>query len=474
MPRSRRLRGYHRPTDHVDTTQTTHISLCSGYGGIDLGLRRVIPNLRTVAYAEIEAFACELLLARMESGSLDAAPIWSNLKSFPWSAFSGRVDILSGGYPCQPFSTAGKRLGAEDERHLWPFIANGIRILRPRMCFFENVEGHITLGLSTVISDLEELDFKVSWGIFSAQECIDANGRTAPHQRKRVFIMANNTSQTRGRLRFGAQPKITEFGFDGKTSWPSRPGEPQHGWEPPRVVADTELHGCHHANAGLNADGVKGALGQVNEHWQAVGNGQLWPSRPGEPQHVWEPPRVVANTGCDAGERRGSVGEVRAGDAGAKSKGQGSSCTGTDEAWERTQSKPLCSGAESAVGDTAGAGWFASNRDDESMAGSEREEKGREPESRHASQASDCASQRKAESEVGRDFARRLHGVDISELSGLSHSELAEIYEWMVKCDNRTDELRLLGNGVVPATAARAFAVLMNELTSEQVTKQPC
>ena len=412
MPRSRRLRGYHRPTDHVDTTQITHVSLCSGYGGIDLGLRRVIPNLRTVAYAEIEAFACELLLARMESGSLDAAPIWSNLKSFPWSAFSGRVDILSGGYPCQPFSTAGKRLGAEDERHLWPFIANGIRILRPRMCFFENVEGHITLGLSTVISDLEELDFKVSWGIFSAQECIDANGRTAPHQRKRVFIMANNTSQTRGRLRFGAQPKITEFGFDGKTSWPSRPGEPQHGWEPPRVVADTELHGCHHANAGLNADGVKGALGQVNEHWQAVGNGQLWPSRPGEPQHSWEPPRVVSS-------------------------------------------------AEPAVGDTS----TAQRRADDIRR------------SRQTEQTTDhdtAPSEREAESEVGRDVARRLHGVDISELSGLSHSELAEIYEWMVKCDNRTDELRLLGNGVVPATAARAFAVLMNELTSEQVTKQPC
>jgi len=63
----------------VDTTQITHISLCSGYGGIDLGLRRVIPNLRTIAYAEIEAFACENLLARMEGGQLDAAPIWSDL-----------------------------------------------------------------------------------------------------------------------------------------------------------------------------------------------------------------------------------------------------------------------------------------------------------------------------------------------------------------------------------------------------------
>jgi DNA (cytosine-5)-methyltransferase 1 len=168
----------------MDTTKTTHISLCSGYGGIDLGLRRAIPNLRTVAYAEIEAFACENLLARMEAGQLDAAPIWSDLKSFPWKEFSGLVDILTGGYPCQPFSAAGKRLGTEDPRHLWPYIADGIRLLKPKCCFFENVEGHISLGLSDVIEDLAGMGYRTTWGIFSASEC------GAPHQRKRVFIMA--------------------------------------------------------------------------------------------------------------------------------------------------------------------------------------------------------------------------------------------------------------------------------------------
>jgi DNA-cytosine methyltransferase len=178
---------------NVDTTEITHVSLCSGYGGIDLGLRRCIP-LRTVAYAEIEAFAIECLLARMEGGQLDAAPIWTDLRSFPWAEFSGKVDILSGGYPCQPFSAAGKRLGTEDERHLWPHIAKGIAILKPRVCLFENVEGHITLGLSTVVSDLEEMGYKVSWGIFSSAEC------GAPHQRKRVFIMAHDQSERVQRL----------------------------------------------------------------------------------------------------------------------------------------------------------------------------------------------------------------------------------------------------------------------------------
>jgi site-specific DNA-cytosine methylase len=145
--------------------------------------------LRTVAYAEIEAFAIECLLARMEGGQLDTAPIWSDLKSFPWAEFSGKVDILTGGYPCQPFSAAGKRGGEDDPRHLWPWIAEGIRILKPAICLFENVEGHITLGLSTVVSDLEEMGYKVSWGIFSAAEC------GAPHQRRRVFILANDQSE---------------------------------------------------------------------------------------------------------------------------------------------------------------------------------------------------------------------------------------------------------------------------------------
>jgi len=224
----------------VDTTETTHISVCSGYGGIDLGLRRVCPSLRTIAYAEIEAFAIECLLARMEGGQLDPAPIWSDLKSFPWAHFTGLVDILSGGYPCQPFSAAGKRLGADDPRHLWPSIAAGIAVMRPRVCFFENVEGHISLGLREVIGELEELGYAVSWGIFSAAEC------GAPHQRKRVFIMAYCVSARLERLRGNGSDRNQSrwigthaYRSTGEGSicsvWPARPGQPQHAWEPPRI-----------------------------------------------------------------------------------------------------------------------------------------------------------------------------------------------------------------------------------------------
>ena len=163
----------------------TVLSLCTGYGGIERGLELAGFEHRVITHVEIEAFAIANLVAKMEEGRLDAAPIWTNLKTLPVDCFRDRVDIITGGYPCQPFSQAGKRAGKDDPRHLWPYILDIIRSVRPVRCFFENVEGHISLGLREVISDLESLGYKTAWGIFSAAEV------GAPHQRKRVFILAN-------------------------------------------------------------------------------------------------------------------------------------------------------------------------------------------------------------------------------------------------------------------------------------------
>ena len=173
----------------MDTTKQLKnvISFCSGYAGIERGLELAGLELRTLAFVEIEAFAAANLVAKMETGALVPAPVWSNLKTFPSHLFRDRVDILTAGYPCQPFSNAGKRAGKDDPRHLWPYIREHIQAMRPVRCFFENVEGHISLGLSTVISDLEEDGFITAWGIFSAREV------GAHHQRKRVFIMADTS-----------------------------------------------------------------------------------------------------------------------------------------------------------------------------------------------------------------------------------------------------------------------------------------
>jgi DNA (cytosine-5)-methyltransferase 1 len=171
----------------VDITKElpTVISFCSGYGGIERGLDLAGVEHRVIAFLEIEAFAIANLVNKMERGLIPPAPVYTDITSFPAEIFRDRVDIVTGGYPCQPFSKAGSRKGADDPRHLWPFIRRHLQSIRPLQCFFENVEGHISLGLSSVISDLEEDGYRSTWGIFSAREV------GAPHQRKRVFIMGN-------------------------------------------------------------------------------------------------------------------------------------------------------------------------------------------------------------------------------------------------------------------------------------------
>ena len=349
----------------MDTTKpVTHVSLCAGYGGIDLGLKRAIPNLRTIAFSEIEAFACANLVAKMEAGCLDAAPIWTDVKTFPWQEFRGKVDILSGGYPCQPFSAAGKRLGKDDPRHLWPWIADGIRVCRPAVCFFENVEGHISLGLREVIGELEEIGYRATWGVFSAAEV------GAPHQRKRVFILAY--SKCTGLERWGCWMQ--------STSNRSR-------------ASDHFGEGCDLL--------------------------ERWPSRPGQPQFPWEPPRVVGNQPADLGdtqsERTGGL-PIGAGEGQPRFKGASSVGADMGDADSRRQSPSLNTecGGQTIVG---GQGNL------------EPSERGQ------------------TEPALGGDAHGAAGGMDYAQLC--------------VSGDNRTDELRLLGNGVVPATAERAFRTLI-------------
>ena len=213
----------------------TVISLCSGYGGIERGLELAGYNHRLIAFCEIEAYVQKLTLEKMEKGHMVSAPLWTNLKTFPAQIFRDKVDVMLAGYPCQPFSQAGRRGGEDDPRHLWPYIKEHIRTIRPVRCFFENVQGHITLGLSTVISDLEELGYRATWGIFSAEEV------GAPHQRKRVFILADATSQRIQRVRPNREQELSTLGKEkifnrSSHQFPARPEQEQYEWEEPRVV----------------------------------------------------------------------------------------------------------------------------------------------------------------------------------------------------------------------------------------------
>ncbi len=116
-------------------------------------------------------------------------PNIGNLKTVDWYGVP-RVDILTAGYPCQPFSNAGKRLGLDDPRHLWPWIAYAIAILRPGTVVLENVAAHLGRGFRIVAEDLAALGYGVAWTVNRASDI------GAPHERKRLFIVASDTSST--------------------------------------------------------------------------------------------------------------------------------------------------------------------------------------------------------------------------------------------------------------------------------------
>lgn len=152
-------------------------SLCTGYGGLDIATQQVFGG-RLAWTSDIDPGAARIITHR-----LPGVPNLGDLTTTDW-AHVEPVDIVTGGYPCQPFSTAGKRKGTADERHIWPHIANALRVLRPRYAIFENVAGHLRLGFDTVLRDLAAIGFDAEWCLVRASEV------GAPHQRQRLFLYA--------------------------------------------------------------------------------------------------------------------------------------------------------------------------------------------------------------------------------------------------------------------------------------------
>jgi DNA (cytosine-5)-methyltransferase 1 len=351
----------------VDTTKKyiRHLSLCTGYEGIGNGLRRVLPDVREIAYVEIETYAIANLVAKMETGEIHPAPVFTNLKEFPFRKFRGRVDILSGGFPCQPFSAAGKREGVEDPRHLFPYILEGIKECRPTTVFLENVEGIISSKttdgesvLKYVLRSLEEVGYSATAGVFSAGEV------GAPHQRKRVFIMAHSNSErcegpkwesVQGEAREPSRHRVGQLAH-------SNSGRGREDWEQPELWTV----GTEQPPTSTWVRSPEEAITQGQE-----GFTESWPARPNEEQYEWEEPRVLGDT-------------INKGHESPRKEQQPEEDNCTDKQPKQTQ--PIMGGA------------------------------------------TDGAS------------------------------------SWVDPAANRVDRLRLLGNGVVPQVAAKAFVVLASRL----------
>ena len=152
------------------------LDLFSGIGGFSLGLERA--GMETIAFCEIEPFCKKVLKKHWPN-----VPVFEDIRKLTANELPEKPDVICGGYPCQPFSVAGKQRGEEDNRHLWPEMFRLIREVRPAWVIAENVAGHINLGLDKVLFDLE------SEGYQTQSFVIPACAVNAQHRRDRVWIV---------------------------------------------------------------------------------------------------------------------------------------------------------------------------------------------------------------------------------------------------------------------------------------------
>jgi DNA (cytosine-5)-methyltransferase 1 len=189
----------------------THGSLFSGIGGFDLAAEW--SGFTNLFNCEWEEFPREVLKHHFPN-----AEQFGDIKEFNATAYSRRLDILSGGFPCQPFSVAGKRKGSEDERHLWPQMLRVIGECQPRWVVGENVRGLVNwsegLVFETCCSDLEALGYSVQSFI------IPACATGAPHRRDRVWIVAHNHNGDGQKERLQAGRKVDVHGIEGNGNAP--------------------------------------------------------------------------------------------------------------------------------------------------------------------------------------------------------------------------------------------------------------
>ncbi len=474
--------------DVDNTKELKHLSLCTGYGGIDIGLSRALGAVRNVAYVEIEAFVIENLVSKIEGGWLDPAPVYTNLKTFPFSAFRGRVDILSGGFPCQPFSGAGRRGGDEDPRHLWPYIVRGIRDMgRPPIVFFENVEGIISSKLKSdewadpegtpvllhVLRELERLGYDATAGVFSAREI------GAPHRRKRVFILGVRSDLgesgralvsgmlERGRGEDVGNPPRGESACRERRSHTRSARETKKKHRPILLSREPSIRTTYPAPRGEDvehtaSEGLEGCRSEQGDERlfaKPPESSTAYPAPRGAEQYAWEPPRVtVGDSKCLYVQN--SINIKSCFDPPNRSREtslyryavlNGYSPRGTAYPAPRGADQHAWEPPRVTVGNTDGGEQRPLEREPRILQETRenRETSGSKRTSDHLFTAAE-ETQGQAKPALGRGVDGASRWMDYAKLCR--------------SVDNRTDELRMLGNGVVPGTAERAFIELWSAL----------
>ncbi|MAK56720.1 MAG: hypothetical protein CML17_12910 [Pusillimonas sp.] len=262
----------------------SHVDLCSGIGGFALGFEWAGLS-KPVMFCDVEPWSRKVLVKHWPDVLI--AKDVKELASDP-ARLVPDCDILTAGYPCQPFSVAGLQRGAQDDRHVWPEIFTIVQAKRPNWCVFENVPGHINLGLNQVLSDLED---KAGYAVQTF--CVGAVALNAPHRRQRIFVIAHANSQ--------GEPDGTKH--EQRMVANTSRSKCSTGAKKPRVLSSLQKDGAKHDNtcgrsenvADTDNEGSQGRLsGRQGAEWQGEhGHAQCSGTAHRQPAKDWwavEPP----------------------------------------------------------------------------------------------------------------------------------------------------------------------------------------
>ena len=240
------------------------LALFAGAGGGILGGKLL--GWRTVCAVEWEAYPASVLIARQNDRHLEAFPIWNDVRTFDGNPWRGIAQVVSGGFPCQDISIAGKGDGLDGERSgMWREMARVVSEVRPQFVFVENSPMLVTRGLERVLGDLTEMGYDCKWTVMGAADV------GAPHQRDRIWIVANS------RHGWGRESETTIGGQDTQSEWECNPNKVGRSSKKPAPMAEqcqewtTADYWLFEPNVGRVVDGVADRIHRV----KALGNGQV-------------------------------------------------------------------------------------------------------------------------------------------------------------------------------------------------------
>lgn len=261
------------------------LALFSGAGGGILG--GILCGFRTVCAVEIDRYARRSLIARQDDGCLRPFPIWDDVRTFDGRPWAGKVDIVTGGFPCQDISVAGKGAGISGARSgLWKEFARIIREVGPSFALVENSPALTSRGLGTVLGDLAAMGYDARWGVLGAEDAIWHSGNpVADHERERIWVYARtNTnrsrqlqSQRRIQNQWGRAGDLVQAISDTERTGQSRQGKFEHAM---RSEEDCNRKAGEPFND--NWWGTEPSVGRVvhgvanrMDRLRAIGNGQV-------------------------------------------------------------------------------------------------------------------------------------------------------------------------------------------------------